>query len=34
MTHPARESSVQQALLAIGALEPVRRIGNMLRIEE
>ena len=34
MTHPARESSVQQALLAIGRLGPVRRVGNMLRIEE
>ena len=34
MTHPARESSVQQALLSIGQLDPVRRIGNMLRIEE
>ena len=34
MTHPARESSVQQALLVINALEPVRRVGNMLRIEE
>ena len=34
MTHPARESSVQSALLAIGSLDPVRRVGNMLRIEE
>jgi homoserine dehydrogenase len=34
MTHPAQESSVQQALLTIGKLEPVRRVGNMLRIEE
>ena len=34
MTHPAQESSVQQALLAIGRLEPVRRVGNMLRVEE
>ncbi len=34
MTHPARESSVQRALLAIGALDPVRRVGNVLRIEE
>ena len=34
MTHPALESSVQQALLTIGRLDPVRRVGNMLRIEE
>ena len=34
MTHPARESSVQQALLDIGGLPPVRRVGNMIRIEE
>ena len=34
MTHPAQESSVQQALLTIGNLDPVRRVGNMLRIEE
>ena len=34
MTHPARESSVQRALLEIGALQPVRRVGNMIRIEE
>ena len=34
MTHPAQESFVQRALLSIGNLEPVRRIGNMLRIEE
>ena len=34
MTHPAQELFVQQALQAIGELEPVRRIGNMLRIEE
>ena len=34
MTHPARESSVQKALLAMSALDPVRRVGNMLRIEE
>ena len=34
MTHPALESSVQQALLTIGQLDPVRRVGNMLRIEE
>lgn len=34
MTHPARESFIQRALLTIGSLEPVRRIGNMLRIEE
>lgn len=34
MTHPALESSVQQALLTIGQLEPVRRVGNMIRIEE
>ena len=34
MTHPAREASVQSALLSISSLEPVRRVGNMLRIEE
>ena len=34
MTHPAQESSVQRALLTIGNLDPVRRVGNMLRIEE
>ena len=34
MTHPALESSVQRALLTIGGLDPVRRVGNMLRIEE
>ena len=34
MTHPAQESSVQQALLTIGKLDPVRRVGNVLRIEE
>ena len=34
MTHPAQESSVQRALLTIGGLDPVRRVGNMLRIEE
>ena len=34
MTHPACEASVQSALLIIAALEPVRRVGNMLRIEE
>ncbi len=34
MTHPALESSVQRALLAIGGLDPVRRVGNMLRVEE
>ena len=34
MTHPARESSVQQALREIGGLPPVRRVGNMIRIEE
>ena len=34
MTHPAQESSVQKALLTIGGLEPVRRVGNLLRIEE
>ena len=34
MTHPALESSVQRALRAMDALEPVRRVGNMLRIEE
>ena len=33
MTHPAVESPVQRALLAIGGLEPVRTIGNVLRIE-
>ena len=34
MTHPSLESSVQQALLDIGKLPPVRRVGNMIRIEE
>lgn len=34
MTHPALESSVQGALRAIEALDPVRRVGNLLRIEE
>ncbi len=34
MTHPARESSVQRALLDIGGLPPVRRVGNMIRVEE
>ena len=34
MTHPARESSVQESLLDIGGLPPVRRVGNMIRIEE
>ncbi len=34
MTHPAAEASVQQALVAIGRLDQVRRVGNMLRIEE
>ena len=34
MTHPAREASVQQAILSIGQLEPVRRVGNIIRIEE
>ena len=34
MTHPALESSVQRALTTIEGLEPVRRVGNMLRIEE
>ena len=34
MTHPARESSVQRALRDIEELSPVRRVGNMIRIEE
>ena len=34
MTHPARESSVQKALGDIADLSPVRRVGNMIRIEE
>ena len=34
MTHPARESAVQKALLTISALDPVRKVGNMVRIEE
>jgi homoserine dehydrogenase len=34
MTHPAQESSVQRALQSIVHLDPVRRVGNMLRIEE
>jgi homoserine dehydrogenase len=33
-THPAREASVQRALQAIGRLDAVRRVSNMLRIEE
>ncbi len=33
MTHPSIESGVQRALLVIRGLEPVRRIGNVLRIE-
>lgn len=34
MTHPAREASVQKALGDIADLSPVRRVGNMIRIEE
>ena len=34
MTHPAIESSVQRALLEISGLSPVRRVGNVIRIEE
>ena len=33
MTHPAIESSVQRALLEISGLSPVRRVGNVIRIE-
>ena len=33
-THPAREASVQRALQAIGRLQPVRRVSNLIRIEE
>ena len=33
-THPAREASMQLALQAIGRLQPVRRVSNMIRIEE
>lgn len=33
-THPAREASLQGALQAIGRLYAVRRVCNMLRIEE
>ena len=34
MTHPAVEASVQKALREIGSLPPVRRVGNVIRIEE
>jgi homoserine dehydrogenase len=34
ITHPAREASVQGALQAIARLDAVRRVSNMLRIEE
>ena len=34
MTHPAVESAVQRALFTIGGLEPVRRVGNVIRVEE
>ena len=34
MTHPALESSVQQALRVIAGLPPVRRVGNHIRIED
>ena len=34
MTHPAKEASVQKALRNIGVLTPVRRVGNVIRIEE
>ena len=34
MTHPALESSVQQALRIIAGLPPVRRVGNHIRIED
>ena len=34
MTHPAKESSVQRALTEISSLPPVRRVGNMIRVEE
>ena len=34
MTHPAKESSVQRALTEISGLPPVRRVGNMIRVEE
>ena len=33
-THPAREASMQKALLAIAGLSQVRRVSNTLRIEE
>ena len=33
-THPAREASMQLALQAIARLQPVRRVSNMIRIEE
>ena len=34
MTHVAREASMQQAVKALGELEVVAAIGNLLRVEE
>ena len=34
MTHPAIESPVQRALMRMGSLESVRKIGNVLRVED
>lgn len=34
LTHPARESSVQKALSEIAALQVIRQVGNMVRVED
>jgi homoserine dehydrogenase len=34
MTHPARESAVQQAMREIEALSVVKEIGNLIRVED
>ena len=33
-THPAKEASMRKALQAIAGLDQVRRVSNMIRIEE
>jgi homoserine dehydrogenase len=33
-THPANEASMQNALKAMAGLDQVRRVSNMIRIEE
>ena len=33
-THPAKEASMQNALKAMAGLDQVRRVSNMIRIEE